>query len=305
MMTTYDEIELYGLTENGTDDLPIPDDDELTGRAVGEAFDALIGTIQGTGLASEVEPLAHAFATVFQRRAVSLDQAADRLKVKIRALIETQDGSEIAERQLEDAQRQFEAMWEKALALKMMAETAAEAYERETGEHYVPVTGDRTTRRAMETGAVFEARKLLDAADREEAERNKVTGTFIAVAGASDWIDAAPIWRRLDAARERCPDMVLCHKGSRGAERIAAAWARARKVPQVLFRPNWPAFAKAAPFRANDEMLSARIRGVILFGGGGIGLNLADKAEAKGLHVARIEAPAPQAGPAVQTGAAR
>ena len=111
------------------------------------------------------------------------------------------------------------------------------------------------------------------------------------MAGSSDWTCAAPIWNRLDAARERCPDMVLCHKGSKGAERIAAAWAKARHVPQVLFRPNWNAFRKAAPFRANDEMLSARIRGVILFGGGGIALNLAEKAERKGLHVARIAEP--------------
>ena len=293
MLTTYDEIALYGLTENGTDDLPIPMDDELQGRAVADAFDALIGTIQGTGLASEVEPLAHAFATMFQRRAVSLDQAADRLKMKIRALIDTQDGSEIAESQLDETQRRFEATWEKALALQLMAETAAECYERETGEHYTPVTGGRTSRRAMETGAVFEAKKLLEQADRDEAARNRVSGTFIAVAGASDWTDTDVIWRRLDAARTRCPDLVLCHKGSRGAEKIAAAWAKARKVPQVLFRPNWPAFNKAAPFRANDEMLTAGLRGVILFGGGGIGLNLADKAAEKGLHVSRIDNPEP------------
>ena len=141
---------------------------------------------------------------------------------------------------------------------------------------------------------MFEAKKLLEAADRAEAERNRVEGTFVAVAGSSDWIDTAPIWKRLDAARERCPDLVLCHKGSRGAERIAAAWAKSRKIPQVLFRPNWNAFRKAAPFRANDEMLAARIRGVILFGGGGIALNLAEKAEAKGLHVARIPEPEAQ-----------
>ena len=291
MMTTYDEIELFGLTENGTDDLPIPQDTDLQGRAVGDAFEALIGTIQGTGLASEVEPLAHAFATIFQRRAVSLDQAADRQKVKARALIASQDGSEIAEVELDRTTRLYAILQEKADSLKMMAETAAEHYERETGEHYVPVTGDRTTPRAMETGAVFEAKKLLEAADRAEAERNKIEGTFIAVAGSSDWIDAGPIFKRLDAARERCPDMVLCHKGSKGAERIAAAWAKSRKVPQVLFRPNWSAFRKAAPFRANDEMLKARIRGVILFGGGGIGMNLADKAAEKGLHIARIEQP--------------
>ena len=291
MLTTYDEIELFGLTENGLDDLPIPHDEELQGRSIGEAFEALFGTIQGTGLASEVEPLAHAFATMFQRRAVSLDQAADRQKMKIAALIRTQDGSEIAEQELDQATRLYTILQEKADALKVMAETAAEHYERETGEHYTPVTGDRTTRRAMETGAVFEAKKLLEQADKDEAERNRVTGTKIAVAGASEWIDSAVIWRRLDVAREKCPDMVLCHKGSRGAERIAAAWAKSRKVPQILFRPNWAAHNKAAPFRANDEMLTAKVSGVILFGGGGIGLNLAQKAEEKGLHVARIEAP--------------
>ena len=291
MLTTYDEIELFGLTENGSDDLPIPNDDELQGRAVGEAFEALIGTLQGTGLGSEVEPLAHAFATMLQRRAVSLDQAADRQKVKARSLIGSQDGSEIAEQELDETTRLFTTLQEKADALKLMAEEAAQLYESETGEHYTPVTGDRTTRRAMETGAVFEAKKLLDAADRADAERNKVTGTKIAVAGDADWIDTAAIWRRLDVAREHFPDMVLCHKGSRGAERIAAAWAKSRKVPQVIFRPNWPAFNKAAPFRANDEMLTARIAGVILFGGGGIGLNLAEKAEGKGLHVARVPKP--------------
>ena len=293
-MTAYDQIELFGLTENGTDELPIPNDLELQGRAVMDAFDAVIGTIQNTGLASEVEPLAHAFATMFQRRATIMDETADREKQKIAALIRAQDGSEVAEVELDQAQRRFETAYEKADALRLMAEAAAEAYERETGDAYVPVTGDRTTRRAMETGAVFEAKKLLEAADRAEAERHKVEGTFVAVAGSSDWTDAAPIWNRLDAALARRPDMVLCHKGSKGVERIAAAWAKNRKVPQVLFRPNWNAFRKAAPFRANDEMLTARIKGVILFGGGGIALNLAEKAEKKGLHVARITEPGPR-----------
>ena len=223
MLTTYETIELFGLTETGTDELPIPDDDALQGRAVREAFEALIGTLQGTGLASEIEPLAYGFATLLQRRAVSLDEAADRLKLKIGALIEAQDGSEVAERELEESQRLFERSWEKALALRLMAETAAECFERETGSAYTPPTGGRTTRRAMETGAVFEAKLLLAQADRQEAERHRVEGSLVAVAGASDWTDPAPIRRRLDAARERRPDLVLCHMGSRGAERIAAA----------------------------------------------------------------------------------
>ena len=34
-MTAYDQIELFGLTETSTDELPIPDDLELQGRAMG------------------------------------------------------------------------------------------------------------------------------------------------------------------------------------------------------------------------------------------------------------------------------
>ena len=282
-LTPYETIELYGLTEAGTDELPIPDDDQLRDRAVREAFEALIGTLQGSGLASEIEPLAHGLATVLQRRATTLDETADRLKVKIEALIRAQDGSEVAERELEEAQRLFERTWEKALALGLMAEAAAEAYERETGDAYVPVTGSRTTARAMETGAVFEAKRLLERAEREAAARHTVEGMRVAVAGATDWTDVAAVWARLDRALERRPDLIVCHKGTPGAERIAAAWARARKVPQILFLPNWAAFSRAAPFKATDEMVGARLEGVILFGGGGIALNLAQKAEARGI----------------------
>ena len=57
MMTAYDEIELYGLTENGTDDLPIPNDDELQGRVVREAFDALIGPCRAPASAPRSSPL--------------------------------------------------------------------------------------------------------------------------------------------------------------------------------------------------------------------------------------------------------
>ena len=41
--------------------------------------------------------MAHAFAPILQRRAVALDQPADRLKMKIRALIDVEDSSGIAE----------------------------------------------------------------------------------------------------------------------------------------------------------------------------------------------------------------
>ena len=49
----------------------------------------------------------------------------------------------------------------------------------------------------------------------------------------------------LDKVRAKHPDMVLLHGGSpKGAERIAACWADNRKVPQIVFKPDWARTAK-------------------------------------------------------------
>ena len=72
--------------------------------------------------------------------------------------------------------------------------------------------------------------------------------------------------------------MVLLHGGGPGVEKIAASWADARGVDQVVCRPDWNAHGKAAPFRRNDELLNLLPKGVIAFPGSGITGNLVDKA---------------------------
>jgi hypothetical protein len=71
----------------------------------------------------------------------------------------------------------------------------------------------------------------------------------------------------------------------KGAERIAAAWADARKVTQIAYRPDWTRHAKAAPFKRNDALLDALPIGVMVFPGTGIQDNLADKARKLGIPV--------------------
>ena len=83
--------------------------------------------------------------------------------------------------------------------------------------------------------------------------------------------------------------MVLLHGGSpTGAERIAARWADARKVTHVPFKPDWTKYAKAAPFKRNDQILEVLPIGVIVFPGSGIQENLADKARKLGIPVWRL-----------------
>jgi YspA, cpYpsA-related SLOG family len=79
------------------------------------------------------------------------------------------------------------------------------------------------------------------------------------------------------------------HGGSpRGAERIAAAWADNRKVPQIAFKPDWTRHAKAAPFKRNDLLLETLPIGVMVFPGSGISVNLADKAKKLGVPVWKL-----------------
>lgn len=87
------------------------------------------------------------------------------------------------------------------------------------------------------------------------------------------------------------PDMVLLHGGTpKGAEMIAARWADARGVTQVVFKPDWKNHGKAAPFKRNDKMLEILPQGLIATPGSGITENIVDKARALGIRVKRIGA---------------
>jgi len=232
---TYETIELFGLTEKDAQ-LPIPEDHVLTDHIVRESFEALLGQLRGTGLEAEIEPLAHGLATILQRRKVALGKEVDRTADKIGALAKSHDGSEIAETALEEAQARFVQLREIVSAIEVMSEAAAECYEIETGHAYIPAAGSRASVRAKETGAVFEARQLLEQHDRETAEKSKVEGVPLIVSGATDWTDVDVIFNTLDKVRERIKqnrnqEIFLCHKGGKhGAEMIAARWARARGV---------------------------------------------------------------------------
>lgn len=92
--TAYDTIELLGLTEKDAQ-MPIPHDDILADGIIRETFEALLGQLKNTGLEAEIEPLAHGFATILQRRKVALNTELDRTADKIRALAKSHDGLEI------------------------------------------------------------------------------------------------------------------------------------------------------------------------------------------------------------------
>ncbi len=135
---------------------------------------------------------------------------------------------------------------------------------------------------------VAEGLTLIEPKRRAETEVLLPAGPKIAFTGGLDFNDYAAIWDTLDKVCAKHPDMVLLHGGSpKGAERIAACWADNRKVPQVVFRPDWNRHARAAPFKRNDRILDVLPIGVIVFPGSGISANLADKAKKLGIPVCK------------------
>ncbi|MBD1204567.1 MAG: DUF2493 domain-containing protein [Rhodobacteraceae bacterium] len=300
-MDPYELIELFGLTETAND-LPIPDDETLAERSVREAFEALFAPLSGTGLAVEVEPLAHGFATLLHRRREAIDDAMTKQTDALRALIRANDGSEISDTEISATQTRAERLRDIRDALAIMAESAARCYEIETGRAYIPPSGGRTNAPAHLTGAIFEARQWLEDHERQQAAQFQMDGTPLALAGDRDWTDHRKVWETLDAIQTRfresfATSLILYHKGDKwGADAIAAAWAKSRKVPQVIFAPNWRAFGKSAGFKAIDQMLDTPrpLGGVVIFGTSGVALNLATKAEARGIKAMRVRPAAPK-----------
>jgi hypothetical protein len=187
--------------------------------------------------------------------------------------------------ELERLTAEGQTLIERRDAFELMRDQAAEQFERQTRSSWRPRSGSMVNHRHL-TSAMIDSRDFLAAKKRAETQVMLPAGPKIAFTGGLDFNDYRLIWAKLDQVHAKHPDMVLLHGGSpKGAERIASRWADHRKVPQVAFKPDWTRYAKAAPFKRNDQMLDVLPIGVLHFPGTGIQDNLADKAKKLGIPV--------------------
>lgn len=79
--------------------------------------------------------------------------------------------------------------------------------------------------------------------------------------------------------------MVLCQGGDgKGVDRLVAAWAERRKVPQVTFGLD-SRLGQRAGFRRNEQMLALKPRYLVAFAGNGVLERLVIRAMAQGVCV--------------------
>jgi hypothetical protein len=284
----FQELTLYGLRP-GTDEpdyRPLPEPDAAE-TAIRQIADGVVDLISGSRLEDDAEDLLWSLVNVFHRKIARVERELDRNETEQRRLQREQDGSEINDVELQRAFVQGQSLLEQQNFYTAMRDLAAEHFQAHTGSVWMPASGSRTGSNRAHTAAVIDSRDFIAARRRQRDEALNPQGPCIAFAGGAECQDYDRIWAVLDKAHARHPGMVLMHGGNRkGAELIAAKWAEARRVPQIVFQPDWK-LGKSAPFKRNDRMLAAKPIGVIVFPGNGITENLADKARRQGIPVMR------------------
>jgi hypothetical protein len=283
------EMQIYGHRPFADEPDPRPLPEELVVQAALTAiFGALFEMLGDTRLEPDLEDLLWSSVNLFHRAGERIQRELLRNEDAQRSGQQEQDGSEVKSVELERHIAEGITLLERRNAFEFMRDYAADLFEAQTGSAWRPRTGSKVSHANL-TAAMIDSRDFLSARRHAETQVLIPAGTKIAFSGGMDYNDHQAIWDALDRARTKFPNMVLLHGGSpKGAERIAACWAEARKVTQISFKPNWTKHAKAAPFRRNDDMLSVMPAGVMVFPGSGITGNIADKARKLGIPVWRF-----------------
>ena len=280
------EMQLYGYRpyDDEPDHRPLPDD-RIAGGAVADMFDAMASCLLDTRIEPDLEDLLWGIVNVFHRAGERIERELDDNERAQKRMQREQDGSEVKSVELERAIAEGITMLERRDTMEFFRDAAAEMYEALTGSTWRPRQGSQLNHRTL-TAAIIDSRDHIAA--RRHADTNLLLppGPKVAFTGGVECNDVDRIWAALDKVHAKHSDMVLLHGGSpKGAERIAACWAENRRVPQIVYKPDWTRHKKAAPFRRNDQMLETLPIGLIAFPGSGITQNLADKARKMGVPV--------------------
>ena len=284
-----DNLALYGHTRRGDEPehRPFPSDDVLDG-IVASLFDNIVQPLDDTALQPDIADLLWSLANLFHHKAGYVQRLLDSNEMMQKTAHEHDDRSELSSVALERLIEKGQLLVEKRAAFQRMRDRADEQFEEHTGSVWLPRSGSKVSHKPM-TAAIVDSRDYISAKRRSETEIMLPAGPKIAFAGGPSYNDHVTIWKVLDAAYAKHPDMVLIHGGTdRGAEAIATAWAVNRKVPCIPFKPEWNRDGKqAAPFKRNERMLETMPIGLIVFPGNGYTENLADNARRLGIPVTR------------------
>ncbi len=244
------------LTGSLGDPRPHPTEDALVqlGRAL---MTELVDVISETALEDYQTILAEALIGAFHSAAGRIERDADRARDTMRSLDRDFDGSEAADTELQDATTKARAGDAATQACELIRDAASDTWTVATGEVWTAWRGSR--RGTHLTAAQLEAKQAIRAIRNRRSGDADPGGPVVAFRGAptADTAeDAGRIFDALNWAKSEWPDMALATTGAKGSEKLAIKWAQQKGVTLILARADFNAHGKAAPFRANDELIA-------------------------------------------------
>ncbi len=279
--------------------LEAPDAD-TAGHFLPDVFATLVENFGHTTLGLRLPGIMQRIMTGLQRELEAVDRELYSAQSNIRDLDGAAAVSEVAGQEYEEALARAQLLDPIRDALDAMVDGGAAFYGRATGRAWLP-HGRSTMPTMRDTAVAVEAREYLRAIETKKADawanaRQQIAGRpVVYFAGARTHNDHVAIWALLDTVKQRKADFVLGVGGDReGAEAIAEAWARARSVPVIRFRPEFGKHSNAAaPFKRNDAVLAFNPQLVIVAMQGErcqVQLNMRQKAQERGIRVINVDA---------------
>lgn len=113
----------------------------------------------------------------------------------------------------------------------------------------------------------------------------------VLICGGRDYFDTKYFYETMDAlhAFDDFKYTLIVQGGARGADTLAMAWARDRKIPCATFPADWAKYGKRAGYVRNQDMLDkGRPELVIAFPGGRGTAMMVDIAKRAGVRVLEI-----------------
>ena len=244
------------LTASLGDARPHPTEDALIqlGRAL---MTELVDVISDTALEDYQTILGEALIGAFHSAAGRIERDADRARDAMRALDRDFDGSEAADVELQDATAKARSGDAATQACELIRDAASETWTIATGEVWTAWRG--SGRGTPLTAAQLEAKQAIRAIRNRRSGEADPGGPVVAFRGApmADTAeDAGRIFDALNWAKGEWPDMALATTGAKGSEKLAIKWAQQKGVKLILARADFDRNGKAAPFRANDELIA-------------------------------------------------
>ena len=238
------------------DPRPHPTEEALVqlGRAL---MTELVDVISDTALEDFQTILGEALIGAFHSAAGRIERDADRARDTMRSLDRDFDGSEAADTELQEATVKARAGDAATQACELIRDAASQTWTVATGEVWTAWRGSR--RGTHLTAAQLEAKQAIRAIRNRKAGEADPGGPVIAFRGApaaDSAEDAGRIFDALNWAKQEWPDMALATTGAKGSEKLAIKWAQQKGVKLILARADFDAHGKAAPFRANDELIA-------------------------------------------------